>query len=498
MVTPVRRTPRYPSLYQVNTRVWLTALSRKLRRAATLDDIPDVELDRIASQGFDWVWFLSVWQTGKVGQEVSRANAEWRKEFRATLPDLRDEDIVGSGFAVTAYSVHRAMGGDPALARLRERLKKRGVSLMLDFVPNHTAVDHPWVEGHPEYYVRGSEADLIRAPQNYTQVHRKNGDQILAYGRDPYFPGWPDTLQLNYGERGTREAMLSELVKVAERCDGVRCDMAMLILPEVFQRTWGISTEQFWPNATERVRQRFPDFCFMAEVYWDLEWTLQQQGFDYAYDKRLYDRLRSGRARPVREHLLAGLSFQDRLARFLENHDEPRAAAVFAPGAREAAAVITFLTPGLRFFHQGQLQGWRSQISPHLGRAPDERTDQRLEQFYDRLLAVLRQPILRDGEWRLLECSPAWEGNWTWDCFLAFAWEGAGRERLLVTVNYAPNQSQCYVRLPFEGLGSGGWRLADQIGPSVYDRDGDDLSSRGLYLDVPPWQASIYALTRRS
>jgi hypothetical protein len=161
----------------------------------------------------------------------------------------------------------------------------------------------------------------------------------------------------------------------------------------------------------------------MAEVYWDLEWTMLQQGFDYAYDKRLYDRLREGHARPAREHLHAGLDYQSKLARFLENHDEPRAAESFAPGPHEAAAVITFLSPGLRFFHQGQFEGMRKRISPHLVRAPLERADQARQQFYDKLLAVLRQPTVRVGEWRLLECVPAWDGNWTWESFIAWSWE---------------------------------------------------------------------------
>jgi hypothetical protein len=490
------RTPRYPALYQFNTRVWLSELGRGVGRPATLDDIPDATLDELAARGFDWVWMLSAWQTGLAGQQVSRSNPEWRREFEETLPDLREEDIIGSGFAVTGYVVHEALGGDAALARLRGRLRQRGLRLMLDFVPNHTGLDHPWVEDHPEYYVAGTELDLARAPRNYTWAWRKRGDLLLAHGRDPYFPGWPDTLQLNYGNPATQEAMAGELVKIAGQCDGVRCDMAMLLLPEVFERTWGIKAEAFWPKAIRRVRERVPDFCFMAEVYWDLEWTLQRQGFNYTYDKRLYDRLRDGHARPVREHFRAGLDYQDKLARFLENHDEPRAAATFPPGVHEAAAVITFLSPGLRFFHQGQFQGRKKRISPHLGRAPDEPVDQELGKFYERLLGVLRLPTLRQGEWRLLECIPAWDGNWTWDCFLAFGWLGPGQDRLLVTVNYAGNQSQCFVRLPFSDLGNGRWRLRDLMGDATYDRDGGDLQRRGLFLDVPPWQASVFSLTR--
>ena len=321
--------------------------------------------------GFDWVWFLSVWQTGPGAQHVSRSNAEWRREFQETLPDLREEDIAGSGFAITGYTVHTNLGGDAALARLRERLRKRGLKLMLDFVPNHMGLDHPWIEDHPDYFIHGTELDLARAPQNYTWVKRKGGDLLLAYGRDPYFSGWPDTLQLNYANPATQEAMIGELVKIAGQCDGVRCDMAMLVLPDVFERTWGQRAPLFWPTATQRVRERVPGFLFMAEVYWDLEWTLQQQGFDYAYDKRLYDRLREGHARPVREHFHAGLDYQNKLARFLENHDEPRAAATFSLEVHQAAAVISFLSPGLRFFHQGQFEGRKKRISPHLVRGPN-------------------------------------------------------------------------------------------------------------------------------
>ncbi len=488
----------YPSLFQINTHVWLTELAGALGRPVTLDDIPDIALDHLAERGFDWVWLLSVWQTGLAGQRISRSNPEWRKEFQETLPDLREEDIAGSGFAITGYTVHQALGGDAALARLRERLRQRGLRLMLDFVANHTGLDHPWVEEHPEYYLPGTEQHLAKAPQNYTRVRRRQGDLILAHGRDPYFQGWPDTLQLNYGNPALQEAMMGELVKIAGQGDGVRCDMAMLVLPEVFERTWGIQVQPFWPQATQHVRQRVADFCFMAEVYWDLEWTLLQQGFDYAYDKRLYDRLRDGHARPVREHFHAGLDYQSRLARFLENHDEPRASATFPPGVHEAAAIITFLSPGLRFFHQGQFEGRQKRISPHLCRGPHEPTDQRLTQFYHRLLAVLRRPVVRHGQWQLLECLPAWDGNWTWDCFLAFAWHALDGERLLVTVNYAPNQGQCYVRLPFTDLGKDRWRFEDVLGNAMYDREGNDVQTRGLYLEVPPWQAHVFSLTRAS
>jgi hypothetical protein len=215
--------PKYPSLFQFDTRVWQTERSPVLGRTASLDDLSDDELDRLVDRGFDWLWLLSVWQTGPAGRRVSRAHPGWRREFEARVPDVREEDIAGSGFAVTAYAVLSSLGGDAALARLHERLRQRGLRLMLDFIPNHTALDHPWVDAHPEYYVAASEADLARSPGDYTRVRRPDGDRVLAHGRDPYFPGWPDTLQLDFAEPATQAAMLAELLGIATRCDGVRC-----------------------------------------------------------------------------------------------------------------------------------------------------------------------------------------------------------------------------------------------------------------------------------
>lgn len=470
----------------------MTSLSKSLGRPANLDDITDAELDRLAAMGFDWVWFLSVWRTGNASRKVSCENQQWRQEFEETLPDLCDNDIAGSGFAITGYEVHPDLGGDAALARLRKRLAERGLKLMLDFVPNHMALDHPWVEDHPEYFVAGTENALAREPQNYIRLNRKKENLILAYGRDPNFSGWQDTLQLDYSNPATQEAMIVELQKIACQCDGVRCDMAMLALPEVFERTWGRKSTPFWPHAIQLVHERNPNFCFMAEVYWDLEWTLQQQGFDYTYDKRLYDRLREGHTRPVREHLYAELNYQNKLARFLENHDEPRAASTFEQKIHEAAAIITFLSPGLRFFHQGEFEGYKKHISPHLVRAPLELVDQTIGQFYDKLLEVIRLPAVRDGQWRLLECSEAWGANGSWDAFLAFSWEDTLGNRLLVVVNYAPHQSQCYIRLPYSDLAGRTVQFNDLMSSAIYEYKGDDLLSSGFYVDIAPWSYYVF------
>jgi hypothetical protein len=492
---------RHPLLYQVNTRVLLGERARELGRRATLDDLTEEFLDEVRADGFDWVWLLGVWQTGAAGRAVSRARPDWRDEFRRALPDLREEDVCGSPFAVQAYRVHADFGGDAALARMRARLAQRGLRLMLDFVPNHTALDHPWAWAHPEYYVHGTEADLAGEPGAYTTVEARGASHVLAHGRDPHSGGWPDTLQLDYRHQGLRTAMAGELCRLAPRCDGVRCDMAMLVLPDVIARTWGEGARPadgsrpidapFWPGAIEAVRRERPDFVFLAEVYWDLEEQLQRQGFDFAYDKRLYDRLRSGPARSVQESFRAPPASQERSARFLENHDEARAAAAFAPEAHRAAAAVAYLLPGLRMFHEGQLEGRTVRVSMHLGRRPEEPVDVPLRDFYRRLLACLRHPAAH-GRWRLSECGPAWPGNGSFEGFISFTWEGADSSPLLVTVNFAPTRGQCFAPVPLRGLEHRRVTLVDLLSEARYQRDGDDLGARGLYLDLPGWGRHVF------
>ena len=393
--------PRYPSLYQINTRVWLTELARALGRPATLDDVPDAELDRLAARGFDWVWMLSVWKTGVAGRAVSRANPEWRQEFEHTLPDLREEDIAGSGFAITGYTVSEALGGDAALARLRARLADRGLRLMLDFVPNHTGLDHPWVDEHPDYYVSGTEDDLAQAPANYTRLPRAGGDLILAHGRDPYFPGWPDTLQLDYGNPATQEAMIGELERIAGQCDGVRCDMAMLVLPDVFERTWGRRAQPFWPAATRRVRERVPGLLLHGRGLLGprvdapaagVRLHLRQAAVRQAPGGPRAARARAPARRPRLPGAAGAVPREPRRApgrRHLQPRDAPGGRRHHLPRRRACAS-------STRGSSRGARRGSRRISSA----GPEEPADAVLSAFYDRLLAVIRRPALRVGDWR--------------------------------------------------------------------------------------------------
>lgn len=239
-------------------------------------------------------------------------NIEWRREFQELLPDFSDHDVCSSCFAIQSYTVHFDFGGNRALERLRERLRKRGIRLLLDFVPNHTAPDHRWVQRHPDYYVQGTEEQLERAPQNYKRVATAGGPVVLAYGRDPCFAGWPDTLQLNYAGANLQQAMVSELEKIATMCDGVRCDMAMLVLPDVFERTWQADVAGTWieedslPTLRENVRKneiaRHWYSLFLASEDTDTAWGAVTSALSVADEQMLnwYAAMENSAANPER------------------------------------------------------------------------------------------------------------------------------------------------------------------------------------------------------
>ena len=346
--------PGQPVIYEINTAVWLTELSAAAGRRLTLADVPSPAWDDVTSAGVDAVWLMGVWERSPAGLALAMANPDLQASFREALPDLTSADVIGSPYCVRNYVVDNAFGGPDALAAARAALRDRGVRLILDYVPNHVAPDHPWVSDNLELFVRGSEEDIRSDAASWIRA----GSNILARGRDPYFPPWPDVVQLNAFSAALRATAADTLAGIAAQCDGIRCDMAMLMTNKVFAKTWAgrAGAEpvlEFWPEVIAAMRARHPDTVLIAEAYWDMEWDLQQDGFDFCYDKRLYDRIVGEDASAVRDHSRADLSYQRRLVRFLENHDEPRIASRIPPDAQPAAAVAIATLPGATLWHEG-------------------------------------------------------------------------------------------------------------------------------------------------
>ncbi len=478
---------RRPVIYEINTWVWLNALSHHYKQAITLGTIPMEQWDALASLRVDAVWLMGVWERSPEGIRIANENVGLQADFLRALPDYTSADNVGSAYSVRRYVVDAHLGGPKGLATARQMLTQRGLRLILDFVPNHVAADHPWVFEHPEYFVQGTREDLAQAPSAFFEA----SGTVIANGRDPYFPPWQDVAQLNAFSPGLRQEAGETLNSIAEQCDGVRCDMAMLLLNRVFEHTWdgrvgGHPPEEYWCEVISAVRLQHPNVLFLAEVYWDLEWELMQLGFDYCYDKRLYDRLERDSAESIRLHLTAGLDYQDKLVRFIENHDEARAAARFSPEKERAAAVTMMTLPGAKILYEGQCEGWRVSPLVFLGRRPVEPIDADLRAFYHTLLAAVKGAGLREGVWQLCERT-GWPDNSSYLNLGAWCWD-QGRECYLVIVNLSEDRSQGRIRLPRNELAGRTWYLTDVLNGDIFERDGGELESAGLYVDLSAWR----------
>jgi glycosidase len=437
------RVRAHPVIYEINTWAWLTALSRKYGRPVTLASIPAEVYDALAAWGFDAIWLMGVWERSPAARDLAR-RPQVLNEYLRALPDLRPEDVVGSPYAVHRYVVDTFLGGPEALAECRAALARRGMALFLDYVPNHVAVDHPWLTTHPDAILHGDAKALAADPVTFFQGPR--GD-VVAHGRDPYFPAWIDTAQINAFAPTARELARSTLEELASQCDGVRCDMAMLLLNRVFANTWSAfagmpPAAEFWAEVIPAIKEAHPDFLFLAEAYWGTEEELQALGFDYTYEKSFYDELLAGNIDAVKLALARPAALQARMVHFVENHDEVRAAAAFGIQRSLTAVAMSLLAPGARLLYDGQLAGWRVKAPVQLGRVMEEATDLNIEPFYRTLLEEARQPIYHNGLFTLV--------NGPGEGALAFAWTLRDDWRL-VALNYTDRPVKRSLALP-DGL----------------------------------------------
>ena len=482
-------------LYEINTRCWLRALSDKRGAAVTLTDVPDSVFAQWRTLGFSHIWLMGVWTTGPRAR-AEALQPDLRRAYDAVLPGWTTADVPGSPYSISDYQVPPALGGEAGLRTFREKLQQHGLKLVLDFVPNHLGLDHAWIGARPELFVQSR----TQVPGTFAQ-ETPAGLRWLAHGKDPYFPPWTDVAQLDYRRAATRAAMTELLQSVASRCDGVRCDMAMLLLNDVFARTWerfsipGHQTprHEFWPAAISAVKQAHPEFHFLAEAYWGLEARLQGLGFDTTYDKTLYDELMARNGAGVQRHLLSMTAESlAATAHFLENHDEPRVASGLSFEEHRAAALVILGLPGMRFLHDGQLAGARVKVPVQLGRAPEEAVQPEVAGIYQEMLATLPRTAVGRGKAELLRPRAAWHGNSSAQHFVIVQWHSQAPGFDLVVANLAPHRSQCYAPLSVPGLREHDWSMKDLLGAEEYQRAGKDLHKQGLYLDLPPHGAQLF------
>jgi hypothetical protein len=490
----VYRTPgeTHGFIYEVNARLLLARL-RAHDPGLTLGTLAPGEFEQWARAGYDLVWLMGVWCRSAGARREALAHPDLQAAYSAVLGHWTPDDVAGSPYAIADYAVDPALGKNQDLRRVREEAHRAGLGLIVDFVPNHVALDHPWTRAHPDWFVKGTSDDVDVYPELFfrsaTGVH-------LAYGKDPYFPPWTDTAQVNFFSRDMRRALIEQLLAIARVADGVRCDMAMLGLNDVFEGVWGpfVRTrrpaEEFWTEAIGRVKHEHPDFLFIAETYWSLEPKLLSLGFDFVYDKAFYDLLRQGAAGDVVRYLQACPVEHRRAVRFIENHDEPRAAAVFGPARSRAAAVAIATLPGLCLIHDGQAEGRRHRVPVQLVREPAEEPDAEMKTSYDRLLGACREIAFHDATWMLGHAGPASDDDDSYRQLVSWSWSGA-RQLCIVAVNYSGAPARGRLKIVLPAWLPGTVVARDILNGPAYSYDRAELDAQGLYVALEPWNSHV-------
>lgn len=480
-------------LYEINARVWL----KRFGESAKLSSIPDKILDDFQSKGLNIIWLMGIWKTCPELIDKCCYEPDLVTAYSNSIKDWNRRDIIGSPYAIDCYQPDPSIASEEELLIFKEKLSIRGIKLFLDFVPNHFSARTRFLNSNPEIFLQADEETYTK--NGYGFFKDEDSKKIFAHGRDPFFSPWTDTVQVNYFNPATRKFMNDTLLKISDLCDGVRCDMAMLVLNNVFYNTWaGILNKsnfikpenEFWVDAIKSIKNKKPDFIFLAEAYWDLEWNLQQLGFDFIYDKRLLDRLSVNDVSGIKAHLTAEKDYQLKLVRYIENHDEPRAVSKFGIQKSMAAAVVISTIPGMKFYYDGQFEGKKIKLPVQLGREPKEKINLSVQNFYTKILELTKHPIFIRGDWELLEPVSAGGDNQSFQNMLGWRWILGTEERIIV-VNYSESTSQCRLKFQTRSF-TPNLILIDLLTEEVYKRSPEEIKTIGLFIELKAYNMHIF------
>jgi len=474
----------HPNLYEINTWPWLTELSEIYNQEIKLDNIPKEIYENYLTY-FDAVWLMGVWERSPASKRIAQEDPSLQKEYHKALEHIKEDDIIGSPYAVYYYHVDKKLGGKRALTDFRENLKEHNIKLILDFVPNHVARDHMWTIEKSDLFVEGSFEDMNKKPNEFFSSYGR----VLAHGKDPYFPPWTDTVQINVFSSEARKKEINTLKSIAEICDGVRCDMAMLVTNEVFKNTWGdkvgdIPEKEFWEEVIPPIIEKYPNFKFIAEVYWNMEWNLMQQGFDYCYDKNYYNMIIDKNIKDLKEYLHADFKYQKNLIRFIENHDENRVEKELGIRRSEVAAVLTLTLPGMGFIHEGQMKGYEIKIPVQLKRRRNEIIKNKMLEFYRSLLATISNNNVKNNNWELCNVNQISQEDHTNEKIISYHW-WANQEHFIIIINFNEISSKGKIKIPSFNLDSERIKFRDLLTDEIFRYDTSELQNNGFYIEVP-------------
>ena len=482
-----------PHVLEVNAKIWFHQMKRDFGRNITLSDIPESYIVKLKAAGFDALWLMGVWEESLTSRQIARSDGPINNYLKRIVPDYTTEDVFGSPYSICSYNVDKYLGTNEDLLKFKAKLNENGMALILDFVGNHFSVDHPLTWQEPEMFISSNEE-----PQDKNLFYQNKNGVWLAHGKDPYFAPWTDSAQLNLFNPKTRQMLEESLMKVCPLCDGLRCDMVMLMLNKVHREIWGkylkfdTPREEFWPSVIQKVKEKYPFFTFIAEVYWGLEAEIQSLGFDFTYDKILYDRLLFSNPTQIAAHLGAEHLYQKKTIRFIANHDEEAPLTAFGSQARSfAAAAVAYTLSGARLFTASQICGDKYRL-PIQYQPLVRHVDNKVKSFYLKFLEIINHPCFHGGQWSLKAAQSCDGNDLSYQNILTWIWTQNTTCKVIV-INYSDNKSKFKIfidKLPkTENI-----HLKDEISDSLINLSYEDVKKNGLFLEFDPYEFKILSV----
>lgn len=483
----------HPNIFEINTWVWLNELSTKFDEEITLNNVPEEKFENFLRY-FDAIWLMGVWDRSPESRNIAKTHEGLQKEFHTALDDYTEDDVIGSPYAVYYYHADSRLGGKDGLKRFRKKLNMRDIKLILDYIPNHVSRDHLWTLEKSNIFIEGTKEDLEQAPNEYFE----EGRRILAHGKDPYFPPWTDTVQINAFSQDARQKAVKALLLIADQCDAVRCDMAMLMTNEVFSKTWGEKAgsppeKEYWEYVIPRVKEKYPDFKFIGEVYWDMEWKLMQQGFDFCYDKRLYDRIMDKNVTGIKQHLTADFTYQEKLLRFIENHDEPRILDKMDIEPSLTATCLILTLPGMGLIHEGQMKGYKRRVPVQLKRREKEEVDFELVESYRNILNIISEENIKEGKWELCDTHPE-NNELESSSLITYHWWNEEANNFLVVINLLEEKLKANIRVPSLNISSDAVVFSGMFNKESRRYTTTTVKKSGLDVELDGWGKEIFKI----
>ena len=465
-----------------SSHVWLNQLARAYGRAvATLGDVPDEELDRLASLGVTGLWLIGLWQRSRASAEIKRRRG--------------DHDAVASAYSIDEYRIADDLGGEGAYEQLRERAAARGIRLAADMVPNHMGLDSGWVVEHPDRFISVAEPpfpaysftgpdlspdrrveltiedhywDGTDAAVVFRRRDTASGETRFVYhGNDGTSFPWNDTAQLDYLQPAVREAVIQTILAVARRAPILRFDAAMVLARRHIRRLWyprpgeggaipsraehaisdaefdALMPHEFWREVVDRVARDAPGTLLLAEAFWLMEgYFVRTLGMHRVYNSAFMHMLRdednAGYRRVMKDTLEFDPGVLGRFVNFLTNPDERPAAEQFGTGDKAfSAATLLATMPGLPMLGHGQVEGYRERYGMEFRAARwDEPVDTAHAEHFERTIVPLlrrRADFAGTEHFHLYDATAA-DGSVVEDVY-AFTNEHEGR-RALVLVHH--------------------------------------------------------------